>query len=109
MIIEISVAVIAACFVLILIRLYTLSLRIEEGMRKFEEFLLRMETDIRPVLYDARNIADEMRGLIESARHSTKQIDYIIEEVVSPVRKLGIFIKAVRVGLNAFFKKRERG
>lgn len=109
MIIEISVAVIAACFVLILIRLYTLSLRIEEAMRRFEEFLLRMETDIRPVLYDAKNIVNEVRGLIETARHSTKQIDYIITEVGSPVRKLGIFLKAARAGINAFFKKSERG
>lgn len=108
MIVEISVAVIAACFVLNLIRLYTLSIRIEDTMRRFEEFLSRIETDIRPVLYDAKNIANDMRGILEVARHGTKKIDYVIETVLGPIQNLGILMKAIKVGINTFFKK-ERG
>ena len=109
MIIEVSVAVIAACFVLIVFRLYTLSMRVEETIKRIEEFLLRMETDIRPVLYDARDVMNDMKGLVETAKQSTKQVDYIIEEVASPVRKVGIFLKALRAGLNALLKKRKGG
>jgi len=108
MLLEISVAVIAACFVLILIRLYTLSIRIEETIRRFEEFLSRIETDIRPILYDAKNIATDMRGILEIARHGTKKIDYVIDRVLGPFQNLGILIKAIRIGINTFLK-RERG
>lgn len=108
MIVEISVAVIAACLVLILIRLYTLSIRIEDTIRRFEEFLSRIETDIRPVLYDARNIANDMRGILEIAKHGTKKIDYVIENVLGPVQNLGILFKAIKIGINTFLRK-ERG
>lgn len=109
MIVEISVAVIAACLVLIVVRLYTLSIRIEEAIKRMEDFLMRMENDIRPVIYDARNIMNDMRGIIETAKHSTKQIDNIIEEVTGPIRKIGMFVKAFKAGLNIFLKKRKGG
>lgn len=105
MIIEISIAVIAASFVLILIRLYTLSIRLEESIRRFEDFLSRLENDIRPILYDARNIVSDMRGILEIARHGTKKIDYFIEQVIGPFQTLGIIIKAIKAGLNTFFKR----
>lgn len=108
MIIEISAAVIAACFVLILIRLYTLSIRIEDAMRRLEEFLSRTESDIRPVLYDVKNVVSDMRSVLETARHGTKNIDYAVEKVVRPVQIFGILLKAIRIGINTFLKK-ERG
>lgn len=109
MIIEISVAVIAVCFLLILIRLYTMSIRIEDSIRRFEEFLSRMETDLRPALYDARNIANEMRGIVEAVKRGTKKLDYVAENVLQPLETLGIFLKAARIGINAFLKKERRG
>ncbi len=105
MIIEISVAVIAASFVLILIRLYTLSIRIEESIRRFEDFLYRLENDIRPLLYDAKNVVSDMRGILEIAKHGTKKMDYFVENVIGPFQTLGIIIKAIKAGLNTFFKK----
>ncbi|HBI24093.1 MAG: hypothetical protein A2Y48_07355 [Nitrospirae bacterium RIFCSPLOW2_12_42_9] len=108
MIVEISLAVIAACFVLIVIRLYSLSIRIEEAIRRFEELLSRLENDIRPILYDVKYIISDIKGITEIAKEGSKKIDHLIEAVMGPFQTLSIFLKAVRAGFNAFFRK-ERG
>lgn len=108
MIIEVAVAVIAACFVLIVIRLYSLSIRIEETLRRFEELFARMENDIRPILYDAKYIMSDIKGITEIAKAGSKKIDHLIETAMGPFQTLGIILKAVRAGFNAFFRK-ERG
>jgi uncharacterized protein YoxC len=106
MIIDIAVAVIAASFVLILIRVYTLSIRIEESIRRFEELLSRIETDIRPILYDTRDVVSNMKGIMEIAKRGTKRIDQVLEDLLGPIQTLGIFIKAIRRGINTFLKRK---
>jgi len=106
MIIEISVGVIAACIVVMTIRLYTLSIRVEETIRRWEEFLLRIETDIRPILYDARDVMHDVKGIVETAKHGTRRVNDAIEILLGPIQTLGIFVKAIRVGIGTFLKKR---
>ena len=106
MIIEISVAVIAACFVMIVIRVYTLSIRIEDSIRRFEELLSRIENDLRPILYDAKDVVSDMKGIFEIAKRGTRRIDQVIENVLGPFQTLGILLKAMRVGINTFLKRK---
>lgn len=106
MIFEISVGVIAACFVVLTIRFYTLSMRAEETMRRWEEFLLRMETDIRPLLYEAKGVLEDLKGVVETAREGTRRVNDAIEILLGPIQTLGIILKAVTAGTKAFFKKK---
>ena len=106
MIIEISVGVIAVCILVMTIRLYTLSIRVEETMRRWDELLLRIETDIRPILYDARDVISDLKGIAETAKQGTRRVNDAIEILVRPIQTLGIFVKAISVGIGTFLKKR---
>lgn len=106
MIIEISVAVIAACFVLIVLRVYTLSIRIEDSIRRFEELLSRLEADIRPILYDTKDVLSDMKEIVDITKHRTKKIDQIIESVMGPLQTFGMVLKAIRAGMGTFLKRK---
>lgn len=108
MIIEISVAIIALCFVLIVIRVYTFSVRVEDSIRRFEEFLTRIESELTPILYDTRHVMGEVRGIVEIARRRTRRVDYIVEGLIGPAKTLSILIKAIRAGIKTFIKKERR-
>ena len=105
MIVEISIAIIAACSVLLLIRLYMLSIRFENTLRRFEEFMARVETDIRPILYETKNIMSDIRSIAEVAKSGSKKIDCIIEQLAVPFQTFGMIIKAIRVGINTLLKR----
>ena len=109
MIIEISVAIIGACFVLMVLRVYTLSIRIEESIRRFEELLSRLEVDIRPILYDAKDVVSDMKGIIEITKQRTKTIDQILESVMGPLQTFGMVLKAIRAGVSTFLKRKGGG
>ncbi len=106
MIVEISVGVIAVCIVVMTIRLYTLSILVEETMRRWEEFLLRIETDIRPILYDARDVINDLKGIAETAKHGTRRVNDAIEILLGPIQTLGIIMKAIKAGTKTFFKRK---
>jgi len=91
---------------MITLRLYTLSIRIEETMRRGEEFLLRIETDIRPILYDMKEVINDLKGMAETAKQGTRRVNNAIEILLGPIETLGILMKAIRVGIETFLKRR---
>lgn len=106
MIVEIAVGVIAVCIVVITIRLYTLSIRIEEAIRRGEECMLRIETDIRPILYDVRDVITDLKVIAETAKQGTRRVNDAVEILLRPIQTLGIFVKAISVGIGTFLKRR---
>ena len=108
MVIVISVATIALCFIFIAIRLYTFSMRVEQSLRRIEDFITRMESETGPILYDTRHVMSEVREIVEVAKSRTKRVDYIIEGLIGPAKTLSIFLKAMKVGIRTLRKKERR-
>jgi len=107
-VIAISVAAIALCFIFIAARLYTFSVRVEQSLRRIEDFINRIELETGPILYDTRHVIGEVREIVEVAKNRTKRVDYIIEGLIGPAKTLTILLKAMKVGMKTLRKKERR-
>src|SRR3990170_4375463 len=101
MIIQIAVGVIALCIVV-----KPQSMREGEKRGGGEDFFLRIETDIRPILYDMKEVINDLKGMAETAKQGTRRVNNAIEILLGPIETLGILMKAIRVGIETFLKRR---
>ena len=68
--------------------------------------MLRIETDIRPLLYEAKDVLSDVKGVVEIAKDGTRRVNDAIETVLGPIQTLGIIMKAFKAGTKTFFKRR---
>ncbi|MGC8467764.1 MAG: hypothetical protein ACP5M3_06075 [Acidithiobacillus sp.] len=112
-----ALTIIAVCMLLILLILAVTTGVVVRTFLRLERVLARVEQDLSPALFELKTAVHQVQHLIKlggrqvervdaSLRYVDRELRETVDTLVLPVREIGLWYRALRVGLRYFFRRR---